>query len=183
MIKKQSMAVLLALSLGGCTTLLPKKHIDSTPFQTFDDAKAAIESLVPMQSNLNALEAKGIDLKTYPNATVLTHSDVVRRFVPSTIVKREDLDPGILLCLESRDACRGVDLSVSKITKTRKGNFFADFANFNRRTHTTGWRLHAVILLVNDKVVFRSWGGQAVVDQTEEATNPLGPFQNLISDN
>ena len=183
MSKKHSMAVLLALSVGGCSTLLPKKHIDSTPFQTFDEAKAAIESLVPMQSDLKALAAKGIDLKTYPNATLLTHSDVVRRFVPSTIVKREDLDPGILLCLESREACRGVDLSVSKITKTRQGNFFADFANFNRRVHTTGWRLQAIILVVGDQVVYRSWGGQAVVDQMEESNNPLGPFQNLISDN
>jgi hypothetical protein len=183
MIKKQSVVVLLALSVGGCSMLLPKKHIDTTPFQTFDDAKAAIESLVPMQSDLKLLAAKGIDLNTYPNATMLTHSDVVRRFVPSTIVKREDLDPGILLCIESRDACRGVDVAISKITKTRTGNFFADFANFNRRTHTTGWRLHAVILLVNDKVVYRAWGGQAVVDQLEESNNPLGPLQNLISDN
>ncbi len=183
MMRILSLGVLLAMSLGGCSSLLPKRQVDSTPFQTFDEAKAAIESLVPMQSDLKALEGKGIDLNTYPNATLLTHTDVVRRFVPSTIVKREDLDPGILLCLESRDACRGVDLAVSKITKTRTGNFFADFANFNRRTHTTGWRLHAVILLVNDRVVYRSWGGQAVVDQMEESNNPLGPLQNLISDN
>lgn len=183
MMHKQSLAVLVALSLGGCSGMLPKKQIDATPFKTFDEAKVAIESLVPMQSDISALAEKGIDLKTYPNATMLSHSDVVRRFVPSSILKRDDLDPGILMCMESRDACRGVDLSVSKITKTRKGNFFADFTNFNRRTHTTGWRLQAVILLVNDKVVYRTWGGQAVVDQMEESNNPLGPLQTMISDN
>jgi hypothetical protein len=181
MLRKNFFLVFLALLLGGCTSLLPKKHIDSTTFASFDEARSAIEAITPMQSNRSSIQQSGLNFHHYPNAVQLTHADVVRRFLPSTLLKREDLDPGILLCLESRDACRGVELSVSKINKTRKGNFFADFINFHRRTHTTGWRFHAVVLFVNDLAVYRSWGGQAVVDQTEDATNPLGPFQSIGS--
>ena len=173
--------VFLSMCLGGCSSLLPKKNIDSTSFKSFEDARAAIETIVPMQSNRISIEQNGLNFKDYPNAVQLTHADVVRRFLPSTIIKREDLDPGILQCLESRDACRGVELSVSRINKKRLGNVFADLLNFYRRTHTTGWRFHAVVLFVNDVAVYRSWSGQAVVDQTEESSNPLGPLQNLAS--
>jgi hypothetical protein len=179
--KKNFFLVIMALLLSGCSALLPKKNIDSTTFQNFDEAVAAIEAIVPMQSDRASIRQNGLDFHVYPNAVQLTHADVVRRFLPSTLLTRQDLDPGILLCLESRDACRGVELSVAKIHKERKGNFFADLINFHRVTHTTGWRFHAVVLFVNDLVVYRSWGGQAVVNQREDARNPLGPFQNIAS--
>ena len=181
MLKKLFSLVFLVLLLGGCSSLLPKKDIESTTFKTFDEARAAIEAIVPMQSSRQTIRKNGLDFSDYPNALQLTHADVVRRFLPTSLLKREDLDPGILQCRESRDACRGVELSVSKIHKVRMGNFFADFVNFQRRTHTTGWRFNAVVLFVNDTAVYRSWGGQAVVDQMEDATNPLGPFQGLGS--
>lgn len=181
MLKKSFFLVFLLVFLGGCTSLLPRKHTESTTFNTFDEARTAIEAIVPMQSTRQSIEKNGLNFNDYPNAIQLTHADVVRRFLPSTLLKREDLDPGILQCLESRDACRGVELSVSKIHKKRIGNFFADFVNFHRLTHTTGWRFHAVVLFVNDVAVYRSWGGQAVVDQMEDATNPLGPLQSLAS--
>ena len=180
--KKSFFMVFLVMFLGGCSSLLPKKHIDSTTFKTFEEAKAAIEAIVPMQSTRASIEKNGLNFNQYPNAVQLTHADVVRRFLPSTLLKREDLDPGILQCLESRDACRGVELSASIIKKKRIGNFFADFINFHRLTHTTGWRFHAVVLFVNDVAVYRSWGGQAVVDQMEDANNPLGPFQSISGD-
>lgn len=179
--KKTALLVAAALLLSGCASLLPQKNIHSTTFKTFDEAVAAIEAIVPMQSDRNSIRQSGLDFQAYPNAVQLTHADVVRRFLPSTLLTRTDLDPGILLCLESRDACRGVELSVAKIHKERKGNFFADLVNFHRVTHTTGWRFHAVVLFVNDLAVYRSWGGQAVVNQLEDARNPLGPLQNIAS--
>jgi hypothetical protein len=68
---------------------------------------------------------------------------------------------------------------VARISKARTGNFFADFINFKRRTETTGWRFNALILMVNDVVVYRAWGGQPVVNEVEVNTNPLGPFQDM----
>lgn len=53
---------------------------------------------------------------------------------------------------------------MARITKARAGNFFADFANFKRRTETPGWRFKTLISLVNDVVV---------------NNNPLGPYQDM----
>jgi hypothetical protein len=99
--------------------------------------------------------------------------------VPAGLLKREDLDPGILVCVQARDSCNGLDITASRIAKTRTGNFFADFINYRQRTETTGWRFNALILYVDDTVVYRSWGGQPQVDEVDESTRPLGPFQDI----
>ncbi len=169
----------VAVFVSGCAALLPKSNSDTSPFKSFEEARSTIERIVPQQSNLGTLTAMGIDPTKYPNTTLMTHADVVRRFVPGSVLTKQDLDPGVVSCLEARDACRGMDVVAAHIARDRKGNFFADFFNFSRRTETTGWRFNAVILLVNNVVVYRSWGGQPVVDETEVRTNPLGPLQDI----
>lgn len=177
----RSLALLLALAalLGGCSSLLPKARTESPTFQSFDEARQAIEALQPQKSNLETLSDLGLTPTKQPNTVILTHADIVRRVVTGGLLNREDLDPGILTCLSARDACRGWELNVARISKVRTGNFFADFVNFKRRTETTGWRFNALILLVNDVVVYRGWGGQPVINEVEVNTNPLGPLQEM----
>lgn len=171
--------LLLALLMGGCSSLLPRARSESSSFKSFEEARNAIDGLVPMKSNVAELSRLGIDPAQQPNITILTQADVVRRFVPSALLKREDLDPGVLVCLEARDACRGWEMTASRINKKRTGNFLADFTNFSRHAETTGWRFNALILLVNDVVVYRAWGGQPSVNEKEVSTNPLGPLQEM----
>ncbi|MBK9574727.1 MAG: hypothetical protein IPO43_19450 [Rhodoferax sp.] len=85
----------------------------------------------------------------------------------------------VVVCLEARDACHGLEIVGSRIVKARTGNFVADFSNFRRRTETTGWRFNALILFVDDLVVYRSWGGQPKVSEVEVTHNPLGPLQDV----
>lgn len=165
--------------LGGCSAMLPQARTEATTFTTFEEARATIEALVPMHTHRQALDDGLFGQARHPNTTVLNHGDVVRRFVPSGLLTRDDLEPGILLCLEARDACSGMEITSSHIDRMRTGNFFADFSNFRRRTETTGWRFNAIVLLVDDLVVYRTWGGQPVVHEIEVNTNPLGPLQDM----
>ncbi|MBK7000071.1 MAG: hypothetical protein IPH35_08905 [Rhodoferax sp.] len=181
--KNYSLRCLLLLavssSLLGCNSLLPSARTQATPFQSFEEAKIAIKSLVPMQTSRDSLQKNGVDPASYPNTKLLSHADVVRLLIPSTILRREDLDKGILACLEASDECYGLSIELSQIDRKRDGNFLADFSNFERRTETQGWRFNALVLLVHEVVVYRSWGGQPWVNEIEVTTNPLGPFQNM----
>ena len=159
--------------------MLPESHTESTSFSSSSEAREAFDKLEPMKSSKNALQANGFNPAEHPNTKLLTHSDVVRLFVPSTLLKREDLDPGILFCLEAREACHGLEIAAAKITRVRTGNFFTDFSNFHRRTETTGWRFNGLILFVDDLVVYKSWGGQPKVNEVEVTSNPLGPLQDV----
>ena len=171
----------LVFFVSACSHMLPEGRNRSTPFETFEEARASIEALVPMKSTRKELDQNGFNHNKHPNITILTQADVVRKFLPSSLVKREELDPGILACLEARDACRGMEIVVSKIDKVRNGGFWSDFFNFERHTVTSGWRFNATVLFVNDLVVFRTWGGQPMVNETENTRNPLGPLQGIGS--
>lgn len=171
--------LVLGLALcSGCTSLLPQSKNETSEFKTFEEARQVIEALVPMQSNMAALVGLGIDPGKHTNTTLLTHADVVRRFAPGAVLTKQDLDPGIVACIEARDACRGLEVLATRISKKRVGNFFADFFNFSRHTATTGWNFQAVILLVDGLVVYRTWGGQPAINEIEVRTNPLGPLQD-----
>jgi hypothetical protein len=165
--------------LTACTALLPRSRSESPTFQTFDEARLAIESLVPRQSDVRQLTTLGLDPVKQPNIAILTRADIIRRAASGSVLSRSDLDAGILTCLDARDACRGWELNVASITRERTGNFWSDFFNFHRRTQTSGWRFNALILLVDDVVVYRAWGGQPVINEVEVNTNPLGPLQDL----
>lgn len=169
----------LVFLMAGCSSMLPRARSESSPFKSFDEARSAIDALVPMKSDVATLARMGIDPVQQPNTVILTQADVVRRFVPSAVLRREDLDPGVLACLDARDACRGWEITASRIVKARTGNLLADFTNFSRRSETTGWRFNALILLINDVVVYRAWGGQPRVNEIEVNTNPLGPLQEM----
>ena len=94
-------------ALVGCASLLPKSQTESPTFQHFDDARKAVESLVPKQSNVTTLAGLGIDPVKQPNTLILTYSDIVKRVANGSVIGKEDLDPGIVRCIEARDACRG----------------------------------------------------------------------------
>ena len=168
-----------SMLLGGCSSLLPKARTESPTFQTFDEARLAVESLVPQQSNRESLSSLGLTPNKQPNTVIMTHADIVKRVVNGSVLSKEDLDLGIVTCINARDTCRGWELNVARISKARTGSFFADFFNFKRHTETTGWRFNALILMVNDVVVYRGWGGQPVVNEVEVTTNPLGPLQEM----
>ena len=176
---KRLLFLLPPLLLAGCNSLLPRVQSESSLFQTFEEARAAIDSLTPMKSTVSTLLAIGLDPARQQNTVILTHDDIVRRFLPSTLLKREDLDPGVIACLDARAACRGWEISAERVLRARTGGFAADFTNFSRRTETTGWRFNALVLLVDDLVVYRTWGGQPNINTLEVQTNPLGPLQDM----
>lgn len=167
------------LLLTACSSLLPRVQSESSLFKSFDEARTAIDSLTPMHSTVSALINIGIDPVKQPNTVILTHDDIVRRFLPSTLLKREDLDPGVIACLDARNACRGWEFSAERVLRARTGGFLTDFTNFSRRTETTGWRFNALVLLVDNLVVYRTWGGQPNINSVEVQTNPLGPLQDM----
>ena len=59
----------------------------------------------------------------------------------------------------------------------RVGSFFLDFLNFRRTTEITGWRFNAVVVLKDDVVVYKLWGGRPMIKELNESRNPLGPLQ------
>lgn len=169
----------LGLLLTACADLLPKSsNITQVSWPTYDEARRAIEQIVPYETRRDELSAAGLDPTTNPAITILTFADVAQRFAAGAAVRAEDLDPGVRQCLVSGKQCTGYAISARNVHRDRTGNFWLDSFNFRRQTETTGWSFVALILMVDDLVVHTLYGGQPRIHEVETARNPLGPLQS-----
>lgn len=169
----------LLLLLGGCASLLPRGEAQtSKPWNDFNQAYAAYERIEPYVTTTAQLKAEGIDPLTTPNVIILNYADIVRRLVPPA-GSDVPLDRGIRDCLSAQAECRGYEVEQRHIDRKRVGNFWLDFLDFRRETVTTGWRFNMLLLIVNGRVVYKLWGGQPEIAETEVTRNPLGPLQSI----
>lgn len=172
------MLVLVASLVAGCAALLPKSISETeAPWNTFEEVKRSYDSIEPGRTTLQELKKLGYDPYVNTNVTVLSRSDVISKYVPSA-VRDEYLEPGIRECLAAQTECRGYSIEHRQVRRDRNGNFLLDFTHFRRRTGITGWRFAAVVVVVGDRVVHKSWTGVPAINEVEENTNPLGPLQD-----
>jgi hypothetical protein len=172
--------VLPLVLLTGCAALLPRSETGvASQWSSFNSAKENFNRVTPYETDKKQLVALGLDPVTNPNITILNYSDVIRRFIPSSAVAAENLDRGISECIAAKNDCTAYEVDVKSLKKKRAGNFWLDALNFKRLTETTGWRFTGLIVLKDDLVVYKLWGGQPSIQEAETSRNPLGPFQGF----
>jgi hypothetical protein len=175
-----------ALCLGcaalcaGCTGLLPTGSAQaSLPWKDYDAAVQALQAVVPRRSTRLDLHRQGIDPRTNPSVLILNYTDLLQRLPAATGVPPEKLDKSIADCLLAGTRCSGYQISVRQVQSRHVGNFWLDMLNFRRDVVTTGWSFNALIILVDDVVVFALSSGQPKIEDEQISRNPLGPLQGL----
>ncbi|MEW6053988.1 MAG: hypothetical protein AB1552_09400 [Nitrospirota bacterium] len=175
MVKKLSILLAVLLMIG-CGRLLPTvKQTTASPWHSFNEAKEAFDKITPHITTSEELKKMGFDPFSTPNIKILNYLDIAR---DSLFIGKEDVDEGIQQCIKAKAACRAYEFEPQFINKKRSGNFWLDFFNFKRKINEKGWRFKAFIIVVNDTVVYKLWGGNPSVNQETEIKNPLGPLQD-----
>lgn len=134
-------------------------------------------SIAPYRTRTGDLAAIDIDPYNAPNIPLLTYSDLALRFPSGIAVPAERLDRGIRDCLYAGKACYGYAISVREIRRDCTGNFWLDSLGFRRDTEISGWAFNALLLVVDDAVVYTPYGGQPLIREYETSRQPLGPLQ------
>lgn len=167
-----------AAGVAGCEALLPAAR-DATQvgWQTFDEARAAIEAIEPFETHKSSLIANGFDPFRNPAVTILTYPEIVQRFAAGSALQPDEYEPGIRACLKAGKSCTGYAIVARRIKRDRIGNFWADSFAFRREVDITGWTFTALILFVDDLAVYRVFGGQPNMHEQQITRNPLGPLQ------
>jgi hypothetical protein len=167
------------LLFSGCSSLLPRSQSEARgTWTTFDEARAAMEKIRPKETTRAELNAAGIDPYKTPNITILTYSDILLRFPVTAALTMEQLDEGLQHCFKAGTKCDGYLVQAREAKRRRTGNFWLDSLNFDRPAETKGWSFNALIVLVDDVVVYTLYGGQPVLTEHERERNPLGPLQS-----
>jgi len=167
-----------ALALASCAQLLPREKAEvSSPWASFEQARDAISRIEPGTTTVAQLTAAGLDPYLSPNVTLLSFSDVLLRFPNAGSF--EQLDIGLRQCLRAGKSCTGYSIAAKDTQRDRVGDFWLDAFAFKRTVHTTGWSFNALLLMVDDRVVYTLYGGQPLVQEQQVTRQPLGPVQNL----
>jgi len=178
--RKAAAVFVLPALMQGCVALLPKsKTVTQSPWQSFQEVQEVFDRIEPNKTTNADLKGLNLDPAGNPNITILNYSDVLRRFIPSPSISASDLDAGVRECISAKTVCRGYEIDQKSMKRTRDGNFWTDFLNFNRTVHIEGWRFNGVILLKGEVVVYKLTGGQPSIRELEESQQPLGPLQGI----
>lgn len=170
----------LAMVLSGCQALLPTSS-SRTPFgwSSYADAARALEQIVPYKTRRAELHVLGFDSTDNPAVTILNFADIAQRFPATAALSSDEMDRGLRDCLKAGRRCTGYAIAVKQVGRKRIGNFWLDTFNFRRESEITGWSFNALIVLVDDVVVYALSGGQPAIREYETVRNPLGPLQSL----
>ncbi len=176
-----SIFAVLILLLSSCGSSLPKGEMRTkSPWETFDEAKSAYDSIILNTTTTTDLKALGYDPYNTPNVRILSYLDILQKFNPNNSVKSEDLPPTVKACLDSREACLAYEASPNFSSSERVGNVVLDLLKFKRERVVTGWSFNALIVIDHGIVVYKIWNGQPMIDQKTLRKNPLGPLQNSV---
>jgi len=174
-------APIIGLALSGCSTLLPtsKKEIVSD-WNSYENAVKSLSTIEPYKATRVDVHKEGLDPRLNPAITVMHFGDVLQRFAAAALIKPEDVDRGIRDCLHAGKQCSGYAIMVKKVDRSRVGSFWLDSFNFKRETVTTGWGVDALLVFVDDLLVYQLIGGQPTMNEYEVQHNPLGPLQGWV---
>lgn len=175
--------VVLLLMVTGCASLLPSSKVTvQSPWQDFDSAKFAYEMIVPGVTTVDHLKKNGYDPARMPNIRIMNVTEIINLFLPNPTMKKEDLDPGIQKCIESKDRCTAYQIVPSVLQVKRIGNFWLDTFAFKRHTENTGWEFRGLITIVDNVVTYRDPpGGRPLIHTEQIDIKPLGPLQEIGS--
>ncbi len=166
--------------LCACSAMLPDARQDViSPWADFDSAKSSFDQIIPFQTGMETVRKLGFDPYKTANMQVLNQAQVVSAVLPSPLQERSTIPQGIRDCMQVQQDCVGYLMEPGKIDQKRLGNFLLDFLNFKRNTLTTGWKFSALIVVIDNKVVYKQWTGQPKIESTDLRTNPLGPLQSM----
>lgn len=179
--KRQIFILSIFLILQGCGShLLPSvKTTTDSPWEDFSQAKAAFDQIEIGKTTTAELKQLGIDPFTTPNVKQITYLEVIQHFMPNNSIRVKDLDKYLQECIKARKECYGYELSPDYKEEQRHGNVVLDLLNFRRQTEISGWKFVALIILKENKVVYKLWGGEPKILKHEDRKNPLGPLQSV----
>ena len=170
---------LLLVSIG-CKALMPRRSIDTQlQWPSYEQVESVIKS-IKRGHTLEDVKKLGLDVNNTPNVQSLTYLDIAKRF--GLIGLRDEIvtvPDGVKMLMEAAEKGRGYVLNVQSTQEDRVGNFWADFLQFRKSTHTTGWELSVMLIVVDNKIEYVLYKGNPNIDKLEKEKSPLGPFQKI----
>jgi hypothetical protein len=163
----------------GCESALPHtRTVTDSPWEHFNEAQAAFDSIEVGKTTATDLEELGFHPYRGENVAIIDYMDIYRTFLPNASTRMEDQPEGVQACIEARSGCEGWRTTVLREFDREYGGFWSNFFAFRTKTEVTGWIFDSLLVLVDDEVVYKLWEGNPAITKRSDRVRPLGPFQD-----
>ena len=170
------------LGLSGCSSLLPHEEATiESQWETFDSVKKSYDEILANETTIEDLSHLGFNPYKTANIQILSYLDIIERFIPNASITKEDLDPNLVNCIAEKAKCMAYEINIGTTDTDRYGNAFLDMFAFKRQTKVSGWNFKSLLIIHNDKVVYKLWSGSPKIDKYYYSDHPLGPLQDSSS--
>lgn len=171
--------VLCVILLSACSVLPHGDTRVMSKWESFEQAMQAYEQIQPYDTRLESLGELGFTPDSQANVRILDRTEILERLISMPERYEDGLPKGLCECLSRGDECYAHEIKLRVTKDKRYGNVFADLLNFKRKVEIRGWEFNAVIVLIEDLVVYKSWNGTPSIHERTHTTNPLGPLQGI----
>lgn len=171
--------VLVIALLSGCSVLPYGDNRVISKWDSFEQAMQAYEEIQPYTTRLETLGRLGFTPESQDNVRILDRVEILERLTSMPERYADGLPKGLRECLSRGDDCYAHEIKLRVTKDKRYGNVFADMLNFKRKVEIRGWEFNAVIVLIDDLVVYKSWSGTPSIHERSHTVNPLGPLQGI----
>ena len=166
-----------------CAFLLPVKTDEvHSRWHSFDEAKATFDRITPGVTTRAELGELGYDPYEAPNVEILDFIGVLERLLPENPSVPLPKEPGIEACIAAAQRCSGLWLRPAFTKDKEYGTAILSILQFRHQNEITGWSFSALLVLVDEEVVYKLWGGNPGVRKYKDKIHPLGPFQEIDLD-
>jgi hypothetical protein len=172
----------VAFTLVGCGGfgLLPRQtDVKNTSFRSYEAVQAAYRTIDPGSTKEADLGQVGFDASQSPNVEILSYLGVIEKFMPRDSIKFDELDPAVRNCIEARGGCSAYVFRLANMHRERTGNWLLDVLGFKRTTMTQGWSAEVMLLVQDERVVYKVISGRPHIQDFDDNVQPLGPLQDL----
>jgi hypothetical protein len=164
----------------GCKSLFPSSNTTvNSRWKSYADVSSIFDKIQPYNTDLHGLKSLGFDPSISPNVKILTYVEIVPIFLPNSGIQKSDLPAPVREFIDADGDGLAYIIDLENVNSKRYGNIFLDVFSFKRKTHTSGWKFHGIILVKNDVVIYKLASGEPEISTEEKKTRPLGPFQEL----
>ena len=177
---KFSLVLVVAVIFTGCSNLLPtSKTITISRWNNYEDIQKSYNSIINYKTTKKELHNLGFDPFKTSNIKILSHLDILEKFLINSSIKITDLDKGLQECIANERKCMAYETTIEYIQRKRYGSVMLDLFNFKKSTLETGWSFYSLIVINKDTVVYKISNSMPHVNNKELQRNPLGPFQSM----
>jgi hypothetical protein len=175
MLRTIILSYLLLIFVSGCRVLPVTDYKTKSKWGNYIDISNSYDSIVADETDIKELQKIGFHPSSTSNIKIINYLDVANMFAANDNIV---IDKQIIKCINAGNRCFGYDLQLEKINRDRYGNVFLDIFGFRKNTKETGWNFRAVILMLDNVVIYKLRSSQPNILKLEEKKIPLGPLQN-----